>query len=402
MTPRNPRDRARSTASAATSAAGPLRSLDSATFRASPLYEIVDPNRITRAERRSLGSFRPGAGGAILRPRAANALTLKVAGPDTVALLATLRRAGRLPGRVRDAFDESTNLEIAKLVLDGVLQIRDGRSYVTAAAAHDVVFAPRIVPAPANRLSQLSHDAIRHGETLDIDETLTLSARLYFYNRAPLTPFWRQRLPDRRSVEALLGLHRRGPTTMVLEAGWHRHRESEAWLSWSRRSRRRATTNPPWKLYVSPTCDALRETFDTTVRVLKEYTADAFKVGADLNGLLRPDKLVIYFRDRTALFAAANALAAELRGVPDQGVPFTGVLAGSPLLSWGVDPPLEENLPSWRESESWRLWVTNRVALYLLTAKQTRRPSLPPWQFALDRLRLDGVDIDSWAPDLTS
>ena len=57
---------------------------------------------------------------------------------------------------------------------------------------------------------------------------------------------------------------------------------------------------------------------------------------------------------------------------------------------------------SWMGRESWRLWLTNRLANALLTAKRTpassSASSLRPWQYALERLRLEGVDTSSWTP----
>ena len=67
------------------------------------------------------------------------------------------------------------------------------------------------------------------------------------------------------------------------------------------------------------------------------------------------------------------------------------------LLSWGADPPA----PSAVESEaltSWRMWVTERLAEYLVVAREGGSGALEPWQFALERLRLSGIDTDTGAP----
>lgn len=379
--------------------APPIRSLVTETFRASPLYDLVPYASLTRSERRDLGSFRsPGRGSAILRPVGSNALTLKIADANTVALLTALRRGRRLPGHIRDVYDEQTNVAIARLVLDGVIQLRNGQSYVTAAGAHERVFETSALPSAPDTLAQLSLDALRHAQTLDIPDVLTLSARLYFYNRAPVTPYWRQRLPDRRAIEAMLDLDHHGATRLAVDRDWHRNGAAKSWMTWTRRSRTaRASARPLlYKLYVSPSCEAMREAFARTVVVLADTGAGVFKVGMDVNGLLRPDKFVVYFPDHASMRRGIEALVPALRGLPAHGVPFTAAAGASPILSWGVDPPQQDPLPSWRESESWRLWVTNRLALYLLAAKQTGRAALEPWRFALDRLGLDGVDVATW------
>jgi hypothetical protein len=91
-------------------------------------------------------------------------------------------------------------------------------------------------------------------------------------------------------------------------------------------------------------------------------------------------------------------LAEALTGFPAHGVPFTAAIDASGLVSWGVDPPRSEAIVAWQERESWRLWVTNRLAAALVSARNARSDGVEPWQFAIERLRLAGVDPDSWTP----
>ena len=138
--------------------------------------------------------------------------------------------------------------------------------------------------------------------------------------------------------------------------------------------------------------------FGAVVAVAEEVGAEALKVGNDATSLLRPDKIVVYFGDFESVSAAATRLAAELAGCPGHGVPFTAELAQSNgLLSWGIDPPRSEHMLEWQERESWRLWVTNRLALALVAARRDGGP-LEPWRYALARIELDGIDTATWAP----
>jgi hypothetical protein len=68
------------------------------------------------------------------------------------------------------------------------------------------------------------------------------------------------------------------------------------------------------------------------------------------------------------------------------------------LLSWGIDPPPEEQALPWLIRESWRLWVTNRLAVALIASSTEDTANLEPWRFALRRLQLEGVDTRSWTP----
>jgi len=157
-----------------------------------------------------------------------------------------------------------------------------------------------------------------------------------------------------------------------------------------------------YKLYVSPQPEFVRDAFHVVVEVLTESPAHHFKVGNDAAGLLRPDKIVAYFWDFEALQEAAKQIAGRLVGCRAQGVPFTaGIREDDALLSWGIDPRPEKGALAWQERESWRLWVTNRLATALLAARRVQTGGLEPWRFALERLRLEDVDTETWTP-LTS
>jgi len=138
------------------------------------------------------------------------------------------------------------------------------------------------------------------------------------------------------------------------------------------------------------------------LEALTAARATQFKVGADASGLLRPDKIVAYFPSYERLAAAADAVLARLDGAPAQGVPFTAEIGGGGLLSWGVDPPDDVRSVLGGSRESWRVWVAHRLAWALLTARNTaidpQEHSLEPWRFALERVRLEGIDTATWTP----
>ena len=79
-------------------------------------------------------------------------------------------------------------------------------------------------------------------------------------------------------------------------------------------------------------------------------------------------------------------------------MPFTAALADDGLLSWGMDPPHSDRIPGWSGIESWRIWVTNRLARNILRARALGSGGLEPWHYALMRLGLEGVDTDGWLP----
>ncbi len=276
-----------------------------------------------------------------------------------------------------------------------MLEIRDGDRFVSGPEA-----LPRLTetsePDGEGRLARLSRDALRYAEAAGLGDIDQVAARLYTFNRLPVTPRWQRRFPGAEAVLGALGVDR--PVD-----GWRvvPQRDPDDWLGWARAGSRPSPRGAPtFKLYVSPAVSALAPAFGALLAVLPQGRAVHFKVGGNAAGLLRPDKLVVYFEDFDSLSETASALATRIAGIPAQGVPFTAESAGDGLLSWGMDPPPDERTVPWQSRESWRTWVVRRLAAALISG-QSQPAAIPPWRFALERLRLAGVDVERWIPEPT-
>lgn len=387
-----------------------MQSLLRRDFRASPRYELVLFDRLSPGERETLAELRkdPSFYG-VLRPgEAAAGLGFKSVDRDTALLFLTLREPGPLPGYVVEMLGAAAARTVARLVADGVLEIREGDGFVSGAAALALVGEERDGARDGGgggRLAVLSRAALRYAQALAVDDPLRLSWRIYGFNRRPLTPSWQRRLPSAEAVERHLGVEAGGRNRQALDRCWqpgNRGHRGEFWLTWHARSARPESPGTPanagavYKLYVSPAPEALEEGFGEILEALSASRAQQFKVGADAAGLLRPDKIVAYFPDFDRLSEAAGRLGDRLAGLPPHGVPFTAEIAGDGLLSWGADPPVAERSPLLGGWESWRLWLTNRLAVALVAARS--EGAAEPWRFALDRMRLEGVDTESWTP----
>jgi hypothetical protein len=400
-------------------------------LRANPFYELVLFDRLEPDLRQALAGLdkEPGFYG-VLRPSPSSpggrgggwekragvmragetkcpdspGLSLKSVDRDTALLFLTLREPGPLPAYVRLMSGEGAGRVAAQLVADGILEIAgDNREFVSGAAAFHLLWEEG-GDARSGRLADLSLAALRYGQSLALTDPLRLSLRLYGFNRRPLTPAWKRLLPDAAAVERHLGIGAGGPHRQLLDRTWSRSGPSEAWLSWRRRGvdqgvhgGRLSAAGAIWKLYVSPAPEAFAEGFGRILDALAAARAPQFKIGAGAAGLLRPDKMVAYFPSFERLAQAAESLTERFGGTPAHGVPFTSEIAGGGLLSWGVDPPAD-SLNQWSGRESWRLWLTHRLAVALLSGKKAGESSVEPWRFALERLRLEGVDTDSWTP----
>lgn len=375
--------------------------LTGATFRANPGFELLLFDRLPLNEQVRLAKLRedPEFYG-ILRPRPGSGLRTKAVNREVALLYLTLGPAGPLPAYMfSDPLDE-IETSVAQLVLDAVLEIESGGAFVSGAAAHAVLHPTAVSGGQTGVLAQLSEDAVRYGAVLDIANAIELSVRLYSYNRMPISPSWRQRFPSVDAVRAHWHLDEMGRLGGNRFERVDGEQAGPSWITW-RSSRPWAVEAPLqalYKLYVSPHPDHVRTALAETVAALAAVDAPCFKVGGDLPGLLRPDKLVCYFAHLEQLQQAAALLADAIEGMPAHGVPFTAALVGSGLISWGLDPSADRQAFGWLGRQSWRLWITNHLASSLLAAKAQPGNGLPAWRFALDRLRLEGVDIETWAP----
>jgi hypothetical protein len=379
----------------------PLRNILDATLRANPAYELVLFDRLPAAEQASFADLQkdPEFYG-LLRPRRPG-LGLKSACRETALLFFTLQGPGPLPAYVTARLGAAGNEAVARLVLDRVLEIDCAGAFRSGAEAHRRIYADEPPAEASGVLARLSREAVRYGQGLDLADATQLSTRLYAYNRLPASPAWKRRIPSPDALAQYLEIHPAGRNRPLLETRWRRQPQAPdnpGWHNW-------ASADPgaprlgshSYKLYVSPRGEHLREAFAATLDVLTDVRAPAFKVGRDLYGVLRPDKLVAYFDRAEAVHEAGERLRRRLGGVPAQGVPFTAALDETGLLSWGTDPPRDEHQLPW-QAPSWRRWITDRLAVALLSARGAPALTLEPWQFALDRLRLEGIDTSTWTP----
>jgi hypothetical protein len=335
----------------------------------------------------------------ILRPRR-EGLTAKSVSRDTALLLLTLANLAPLPQYAIEELGDRCDSVVAQMVLDGILEIELEGALFSGPQALRVVGGDSKTQGIAGSLAALSRRALEYAQALEMTDVSELSQRLYAYNRIPACSRWLRLFPDESAVQRHLGFNERRVGETLSRAWIALPSEARgAWLAWqSRRIVCSQTNAPVYKLYVSPACTELSLAFSETAVALSRSKAFQWKVGRTAYGLLRPDKLVAYFHDFTELQATAARLAETLQGCAAHGVPFTAELAGAGLLSWGIDPSGEPATVAWLMRESWRARICNRLALALLGAKAAVHAAVSPSEFALARLRLDGIDTQTWTP----
>lgn len=238
-------------------------------------------------------------------------------------------------------------------------------------------------------------DALVFAASLDSEDVQFVARRLYTYNTVPRPRALAQRFASRAEVSAFLGISPR--------AAWRRRiagafREDPGgirrgpWRLWLNRvNDRRALRH---KIYVSPQPLSAPWVLAVVASTCSDLDVPAFKVGADLDGLLRPDKIVVYVPDAAAVGAVGAELRARLRGVEAQGVPFTSPLGDTGLLSCAVDPlrgpaGAPGRAWSWRTDVAWRLAES-------ITGSRGQGDVASRVEAALARLRADGIDPVGW------
>jgi hypothetical protein len=372
--------------------------LQDRTFRLNPAYRFVARDALTAAQLRHFGVTALESGYAGVLMPAGTALPAKAVCASTAALVLGLRRPRRLPPAARASLDADGN-DLARLVLDSVLELKCGDRFATGVAASELLAFTRAAAAPSTRIAQLSRAALDCASALPIDSPVVLAARLYCFNSVPASPAWAQRLQTRTDVARFLGIGRGQVCGRLLATDWAAPGDPAQhpnWLSW--RARRPGAQRASWKLYLSVAIADLPQAFAQAVNVATELALPGFKIGCDLHGLQRPDKCVLYVNSREQLRELGARLSRRLRGARAQGTPFSAAIDADGTLSWGIDPQPRAGEP---DSASWRRWLTDRLATALLAARRARAGArvVDAPQFALARLRLDGIDTDRWMPD---
>jgi hypothetical protein len=361
-------------------------------LRSSPLFRLLPFDGLTASERAAFRSLSedPEFFGVLL-PSEGSVLPAKSVSHDAALLFLALREPACVPHLLHTLFGIQVGERLRQLVLDSVFEVEIAGRFVTGAAAL-AQLGDRDIAGGTSRIHRLGEEAIEYALALESLPTDDVASRLYLYNTAPSTAALQRRFAsdDRLCAFAFES----DDVARRLRSTWRSEVIGDSWIAWSRGA---AGWTPSYKLYLSPMLEHLPRVFAVALNAFASARCSHFKLGRGAYGLLRPDKLVAYFPNLDELQQVADFIQAAGLDVCAQGVPFTASIDPHGLLSWGMDPPRFQQVPEWQQYQSWRQWLTGRIAVYAVAARQSR---VPVHAFVRNRIELDGVDPGTWNPRL--
>ncbi|SDE89029.1 hypothetical protein SAMN04487996_107296 [Dyadobacter soli] len=373
-----------------------------ATFRSNTAFELVEQGNLDQQALHALADLSndPEFFGIFRRRNQDAGSSTRLAYKEVALLFYVLQNEGELPHYFKREYDDETNLTMARLVLEGIFEIKVAEHFYSGPAAQTFLYDSDERTADRRHpLLGMSYSAVRYAVRLNEADTLSLADKLYAYNTVPLLLAHSNALRTVEEVEDFLNIGKNDPLSRELLKTWKKHEPDPkfSWISWSRKQNGHHDTrlSATYKMYISPVLDELSDVFDKTVRVLAASGAFSFKVGMNREGLLRPDKFVAYFTAFDDLLTTAERLALVLKTYNAQGVPFTAPLDESGMLSWGMDRATDEILKN-IEGGSWRATVTEKLAASIALSKTEKLGQEERIDFVLKKMMLEGVDTTTW------
>lgn len=374
-------------------------------FRLNPRYRLVRLNTAS-GDLRDLAqrlSADPELYGLLL-PDSGGGLATKAVNRDVWRLLAAMRTPASALTAARSSADYRRFL--IKQLVDGVLEVAGERGFVSGVEGLRLLVPARKNEFVGHPLQLLSRRAIEIGYQSGVNALSPLACRLYFHNRIPVTREWLGRFPDESAMLKFLKLRLDGTwpgmPSSVRPAAVHSGKEPDSakryWRCWdiSGSPRLKPGTQTVFKVYLCVRPEAADILLHHALRSLPGSGASRLKIPRTAQGLLRPDKFVVYFASRRDAEAFGRRVAADARLVPPQPTPFTAPLDDIGIASMGADPPsFMEAMPG-QERSSWRFWVSQRLARAILNVR--RSPSADPVSDVLAAVKSSGVDPEAWLP----
>ena len=278
---------------------------------------------------------------------------------------------------------------IIGMVYDNIIQVQNKGIFEggpTCSFVKEVLHSFPTFSAPNHLISKLSWDSIHYANYFSHLSQNEIVQKLYSYNAFPRTRFY-DHFNDWFGTEDNIRLCNQIRKSYTSNSS----NPPVYWFSWYHNVHG-ISNDLSYKLYISPKPNDVRHVFSIVANICCTMLVPAFKIGANLHGIIRPDKLVLYFSNYDALERVALRLREVLQGIEVQGVPYTNPFDTNGLLSWAIEPVQTSFEPA--TTLSWRMHVASCIGRYLkLAYVQNLDFNILN---ILARIRLQGIDSNDW------
>ena len=204
-------------------------------FRSSPRFRLARFEQLGAVTQDSLRDLmRASDFYGILVPEEDTGFVPKAVSKETALLLYSLGKGSPIPDYYR-AQEEDTEDLVRGLLLDGILEVKRDGGFIGGSEAVESLRGYGTPQLREDAVSRLSLEAIRYAERLHTMDATALSARLYFYNRLPMTADARLRFRAERKVRHVLRLGEGEAVGDLLRSRWTEKRllpPNDGWLMW--------------------------------------------------------------------------------------------------------------------------------------------------------------------------
>lgn|GEM_PF-6123399 len=375
-------------------------------FKTSSHFQLIEWNEVPEIIRNSLyelydelevyGVFMPSNSSGFLP---------KVAYKEVALVYFHLLHHRNLPRYIQMLNEQKTRETLVQMVLDDILQIEGEDGFQGGTQSVSALFGDYFGKEEnySVYLNQLSLEAIRFAMALPNTPLKILSQKLYTYNAFPIPE--PEGILEKPHFEALSFVFNNLSEEEKAEFAkiWLRpsQNRNSGWINFHRAQSQtimgRNSNKSNFKLYLSPIFTDLPLVFKRIQTHLNSSQAFSFKFGENQRGLLRPDKFVLYFHSSEEALDTGHFLAGILSDLPVQGVPFTRQIGGTGMVSFGMDPPLQEVIQE-IEGGSWRAQLADILASSILVCKKKELDMESSLKYIKAQLYAHNIDPINWSP----
>ena len=297
------------------------------------------------------------------------------------------------------SLDAEERRSLARLVLDGILEIETDQGFVSGLDAVPRLFSTPL-PCVGDTVSEPSRGALEYALALLPIETSQLATRLYLYGSLPASPRWFARVPDAAAIAEYVRLddliHHPAFAGRVGARCASRLPESGSSFDAAKSRTRQQAPHPRriHKMYVGVVPSEPPRILPAVADRCSARTPSPSRSPGVLGVFAVRTNSSCTSRTRESLERASDSMVGCLSTAAAHHVPFAEPCPRSQRIWWSSDRAFDNDAPA---SASGRYDVCAQLAHSFAVATRAREPSTLAIDLALLRLELDGWDVATFA-----